>query len=113
MAFNPAAFSDPPPGTQGDLGRNSLRGFGVWQDNFAVHRQFALTERVNLQFRAEGFNLFNHPNFADPFGFWPMSFPEFGVSTESLAVASSFNGLNSLYGVGGPRSLQFGLKLQF
>ncbi|MFZ0799829.1 MAG: TonB-dependent receptor [Terriglobales bacterium] len=112
-AFNPAAFSDAPAGTQGDLGRNTLRGFGVWQDNFAVHRQFALGERVNLQFRAEAFNLFNHPNFADPFGFWPLNFPLFGISSETVASASSFNGLNSLYGVGGPRSWQFGLKLKF
>ncbi len=112
-AFNPAAFTNPAPGTNGDLGRNALRGFGYWQDNFAIHRQFNLTERLNLQFRAEAFNVFNHPSFADPFGFWPISFPLFGLSSESIASASSFNGQNSLYGVGAPRSWQFGLRLAF
>lgn len=112
-AFNPAAFSDPAPGMNGNLGRNALRGFGYWQDNFAIHRQFNLTERVNLQFRAEAFNVFNHPSFADPFGFWPISFPLFGRSLESIASANSFNGQNSLYGVGAPRSWQFGLRLAF
>jgi carboxypeptidase family protein/TonB-dependent receptor-like protein len=115
-AFNPAAFTDPAPGTQGDLGRNTLRGFGAWQDNFAVHRDFAITEQVHLQFRMESFNIFNHPNFADPYGFWPFSFPEFGVSTSTLANATGSQiggGLNPMYQVGAPRSFQFGLKLQF
>ena len=115
-AINPAAFTDPAPGMQGDLGRNSLRGFGMWQDNFAVHRQFPITERVNLQFRMEAFNIFNHPSFADPYGFWPFSFPEFGLSQSSLANATGSQiggGLNPMYQVGAPRSFQFGLKLQF
>ncbi|HEY3927988.1 MAG TPA: carboxypeptidase regulatory-like domain-containing protein [Candidatus Koribacter sp.] len=115
-AINPAAFSDPPTGVQGDLGRNALRGFGAWQDNFAVHRDFPITERVGLQFRMEAFNIFNHPNFADPAGFWPTSFPEFGVSTSTLANATGSaigGGLNPEYQIGAPRSFQFGLKLQF
>jgi hypothetical protein len=115
-AFNPAAFTDATPGTEGDLARNTLRGFGMWQDNFALHRQFALTEKVNLQVRAEAFNIFNHPTFADPPGFWPLTFPEFGISAESLANGSSNNsgdGLNAIYQIGGPRSLQFGLRIQF
>jgi hypothetical protein len=112
-AFNPAAFRIPPDGTQGNLGRNVLRGYRLWQDNFAIHRQFNLTEKLNLQFRAECFNLFNHPNFADPFSFWPLTSPLFGLSTETLAAASSLNGQNAIYGVGGPRSWQFGLKLTF
>jgi hypothetical protein len=112
-AFNPAAFSDAGPGTQGNLGRNTLRGFGAWQDNFAVRRQFNITERVNIQFRAEAFNLFNHPNFADPLGFLSLNDPLFGVSTSTLADGASAGGLNPLYQIGAPRSWQFGLKLQF
>jgi hypothetical protein len=112
-AFNPAAFSDAGPGTQGNLGRNALRGFGAWQDNFAVRRQFKITERVNMQFRAEAFNLFNHPNFADPFGSFSLNDPLFGVSTSTLANGASAGGLNPLYQIGAPRSWQFGLKLQF
>ena len=115
-AFNPAAFTDPAPGTEGDLGRNTLRGFGLWQDNFALHRQFNITERVSVQFRAESFNLLNHPAFADPYGSEPIQSPFFGISTGSLANGQSNgagNGLNSLYQTGAPRSWQFGLKLSF
>jgi len=115
-AFNPAAFTDPPVGTEGDLGRNTLRGFGAWQNNFAIHRVFKLSEKLHLQFRAEAFNIFNHPNFADPYGFWPYTFPEFGISQSSLANGlGSFigGGLNPIYQIGAPRSWQFGLKLEF
>jgi hypothetical protein len=112
-AFNPAAFSDAGPGTQGNLGRNTLRGFGAWQDNFAVRRQFNITERVHMQFRAEAFNLFNHPNFADPPGSFSLNDPLFGVTTSTLANGASAGGLNPLYQIGAPRSWQFGLKLQF
>ena len=56
-SYNAAAFSNPPPGTQGNLGRNVLRGFGAWQIDFALHRNFRLSERTGLQFRAEVFNI--------------------------------------------------------
>src|SRR5262249_29159403 len=65
--YNTAAFTTPPSGAlEGDFGRNVLRGFGAWQVDLAVHRQFKLSERAGLQFRTEAFNLFNHPNFANP-----------------------------------------------
>ncbi len=115
-AFNPAAFTDAAAGTEGDLARNTLRGFGAWQDNFAVHRDFSLSEGLKMQFRAEAFNVLNHPNFADPPGFWPLNYPTFGVATGTLAQGltnGSGDGLNALYQIGAPRSLQFGLKLSF
>ncbi|HET6852035.1 MAG TPA: TonB-dependent receptor, partial [Pyrinomonadaceae bacterium] len=59
-------FVIPTETRQGNLKRNTLRGFPVHQIDVAVRRQFRLTERLNLQFRAEAFNLFNHPNFGDP-----------------------------------------------
>jgi hypothetical protein len=64
--LNPAAFVESTSGLQGTLGRNVLRGFPVSQLDFAVRRQFALRESLHLQFRAEFFNLFNHPNFGPP-----------------------------------------------
>jgi hypothetical protein len=64
-SFNFAAFA-PPAGAQGDLGRNVMRGLAAWQIDFALHREFPLSERVSLQFRAEAFNVLNHPNFANP-----------------------------------------------
>src|SRR5678815_571699 len=63
---NPAAFVVQTPTTQGTLGRNSVRGYPFWQLDFALRRQFRLTERFALQFKAELFNAFNHPNFGDP-----------------------------------------------
>jgi hypothetical protein len=114
-AFNITAFMDPPFGQQGDLGRNALRGFGAWQTDLAVRRQFHFTENVGLQFSAEMFNIFNHPNFGNPTG--DTTNPLFGVSTQTLASSLGSGGLsggfNPLYQIGGPRSIQLALKLQF
>jgi hypothetical protein len=113
--FNPAAFAVPPAGRLGTLGRNVLRGFPVWQVDLALRRQFNLTERANLQFKAEFFNLFNHPNFADPIG--DLTSPLFGQSSSmlgrSLGSGGVTGGFNPLYQVGGPRSIQLALKVQF
>jgi hypothetical protein len=114
-AFNPAAFVAAPPDQQGDLGRNVLRGFGAWQADLAVRREFHLTETLRLQFRAEFFNIFNHPNFGNPNS--TLGEPFFGQSTQTLANSlgsgGSNGGLNPLYQIGGPRSIQFALKLLF
>jgi Carboxypeptidase regulatory-like domain/TonB dependent receptor len=120
-ALNPDAFQDPPnsggiPDRQGNLGRNALRGFGAWQWDFAVHREFPIHEVVKVQFRAEMFNVLNHPNFAPPsptFGF-----SGFGISNQMLGQylgGSNLGGggLSPLYQLGGPRSIQFALKLFF
>jgi hypothetical protein len=112
--FNMAAFSSPPTGQQGDLGRNVLRGFGTFQADFAIQRQFRITEKVDLRFRSEFFNILNHPNFGPPNNDLTSSL--FGQSTQTFAssLAGSFNaGLNPLYQIGGPRSIQLALKLQF
>lgn len=101
---------------QGSLGRNALRGFPVSQLDFGLRRQFHLGERVNLQLKTEFFNIFNHPNFGDPEGSL-QSPTNFGVSTamfgRSLGAGGSVGGFNPLYQVGGPRSIQFSLRLGF
>jgi len=113
--FNPAAFTAAPAGTQGNLGRNVLRGFGAWQVDMSAQRYFHLTEKVGLRFRAEFFNIFNHPNFGNPNNL--LTSPLFGFSTQTLANSlgsgGANGGLNPLYQIGGPRSIQFALKLQF
>jgi hypothetical protein len=122
-ALNPAAFQDPPtsssfgvPLRQGDLPRNKLRAFGATQWDFAVHRDFPIWESVKLQFRAEIFNLLNHPNFGPPANTFGL--PGFGLSpqtlNQSLSIAGpGIGGFNALYQIGGPRSVQAALKLSF
>jgi hypothetical protein len=104
------------PLRQGDLGRNALRGFGATQWDFAVHREFPLHESLKLQFRAEMFNVLNHPNFGQPVG--DINNPQFGQSTQMLGRSLGGGnvgggGLSSLYQLGGPRSIQLALKLMF
>jgi hypothetical protein len=113
--LNKAAFTTPPAGRQGNLGRNGVRGFGASQIDFTLRRQFAITERVKLQFRSDFFNLFNHPNFGDPRT--SLSSGLFGRATQTLAASLGAGGINGgfspLYQIGGPRSIQLALKLQF
>jgi len=109
-------FCAPTAGQQGDLGRNALRGFGATQWDLAVHRDFPIRESVKLQFRAEMFNVLNHPNFGQPVP--DLLDPTFGQSRQMLAQslnASNSGGgaFNPLYQIGGPRSIQLALKLFF
>ena len=113
--FNKAAFSAAPKGQQGDFGRNVLRGFGAAQADLALQRKFQLTEKLGLRFRAEFFNIFNHPNLGNPNNV--LSSPLFGRSTQTLANSFGSGGPNGgfspLYQIGGPRSIQLAVKLQF
>jgi hypothetical protein len=113
--FNVNAFTAPASGQQGDFGRNVLRGFGAAQADISFQRQFHLTERMQLRFRGEFFNIFNHPNFGPADN--NITDALFGYSTATLASSLGSGGpnggLNPLYQIGGPRSIQFALKLQF
>jgi hypothetical protein len=93
----------------GTAPRNFVRGFGAEQINLAAQRQIPLHERLNLKFRAEAFNLFNHPNFGhiNPY----LTQAQFGLATQMLN--QSLTTMSSLYQQGGSRSLQFALKLSF
>ena len=93
--FNPAAFVTPAFGSFGSAGRNIVEGPGYANVNFSLLKNVALTESIKLQFRAETFNLFNHPNFDLPDNF--VGSPSFG----KIRSAQS------------PRHIQFGLKLLF
>ena len=122
-AINPAAFMSVPfdpvtfvPARQGTLGRDVFRGFGSTQWDFAVHRTFPIRESIKLQLRVEMFNVLNHPNFAPPNNLFGTG--GFGLSNQTLGQSlSSGNvgggGLNPLYQIGGPRSIQMALKLNF
>lgn len=112
--FNSLAFAQPfIPGTtqlrQGTLGRNVLRGLSLYQADFGLRRKFGLTERLNLQLKAEAFNVFNHPNF----GGYELNInnPTFGVPLQMLG--QSLGGLSALYQIGGPRSIQLSARITF
>lgn len=93
--FNTTAFAFPAPGTFGNAGRNIVEGPAFHTFNASLIKNTSLSERFNLQFRAEAFNLFNHPNLNLPDNF--LGSPTFGQVTSARD----------------PRHIQFGLKLLF
>ena len=93
--FNTSAFAFPAFGSFGNAGRNILEGPGFKNFNASLLKTTKLKEGLDLQFRAEAFNLFNHPNFNLPDNF--LGSPTFG---QILSAQS-------------PRHIQFGLKLLF
>ncbi|HWB85092.1 MAG TPA: TonB-dependent receptor [Bryobacteraceae bacterium] len=107
--INSAVFQILAAGKEGNLGRNALRGFDAVQADIALRREFGLAERARLEFRAEALNIFNHPNFGAIST--QLSDPRFGRATSTLN--SQLGGVNPLYQIGGPRSLQLALKLKF
>ena len=107
--FNPAAFAIPAKGTWGDLGRYVARGPGYYEFDTALQKRFAITERMSLKFRAEAFNLFNHPIYANPSG---------NIGSNPQSPSASFGEITSILntgavGTGTPRRLQFALRLDF
>jgi len=93
--FNTGAFAFAPPGSFGNAGRNILDGPGYQNVNVSLLKNTPLREDINLQLRAEFFNLFNHPKL-QPAGQFPGS-PTFGRITSARD----------------PRHVQFGVKLLF
>jgi outer membrane receptor protein involved in Fe transport len=106
----------------GNLGRNSLRGPSFKEVNFSIFKNTAITERVILQFRAEFFNVLNHPNFSNP------NLPNFitdagaagidhltgrGQGPLGLAATGDVGIGNPFLGGGGPRGVQFAAKITF
>jgi hypothetical protein len=99
LYFDPCAFTPQPPGTFGTLGRNTLIGPGLADFDFSLSKHFRMTERRELQFRAEFFNILNHPNFQAP------SVTLGGVLSASAGVLTKTTTTS--------RQIQFGLKLIF
>ena len=107
----------PPAGQFGTMGRNIFPDSGFRNLDFSLAKNFHLGERLRAQFRAEFFNIFNHPNFANPYGGQngygnndPVAAPSlFGCGCVTPDVAAA----NPAIGSGGPRSIQLGLKFTF
>lgn len=102
--FNPAAFQAAALGTFGSVRRNNLTGPGYQEVDASLFKNLFAQERVHGQFRAECFNLFNHPNFANPTS--AVNSGSFGQITAT--PTSSGTGTQGL-----PRVFQFGAKIIF
>src|SRR5205807_9466399 len=100
--FNSAAFVAPPAGQHGNLGRNAGGGPGFTQVDIALSKTTQITEHLRLQLRGELFNLFNHPNFANPSGL--LNNPNFGKSTSTIG---------NRVGTGTSRQAQLAVKFIF
>jgi hypothetical protein len=100
--LNKAAFVLPPLGTFGNAGRNILTAPGFEDIDFAISKTTAIKERVSLQFRAEAFNLFNHPNFGQPAN-------NFAASNYGQVLATR----TARGDLGSSRQIQLGMKLIF
>jgi len=109
--LNSAAFLVPSTVRQGTEGRNDIPGFGLTQVDLSIAREFPVTERLKLQFRADAFNVLNHPNFSNPGAIINSGDP---TNFESSSMLNNgLGGLNPLFQEGGPRSLQLSLKVVF
>jgi hypothetical protein len=104
----------------GDEGRNSLRGPSFKEFNFTFYKDTVLTERVKLHLEADFFNIFNHPNFANPE--MPNFIADAGTPDPSTGRQTGFYQLeatgdvgigNPFLGGGGPRGVQFAAKIVF
>jgi hypothetical protein len=113
-----SALVAPAIGTFGNSGRNIFRDQGFHNLDFSVSKSWKFGERLTTQFRAEMFNITNHPNFANPFGgatgqgvgaTADPSVGPFGCGCATPDVASA----NPVLGSGGARAIQFGLKFLF
>lgn len=94
--FDPAAFTVPPSGTLGNLGRNSLYGPAFQNVDLNLSKDFRITERLGLEFRAEFFNTFNHTNF--------------GIPNSTLGNRALLGQITSTFPA---RDIQFALKLHW
>ena len=94
--FDPSAYSVPAPFTYGNLGRNTLYGPGRFNWDMSLFKNFVIHEQTRFEFRAEAFNVFNHPQFG---------LPNASIGNAQVGQITST--------VGNPRQLQMGLRFQF
>jgi hypothetical protein len=113
----------PVMGTFGTMPRNLFRDSGLKNVDFSIAKTFRLGERARAQFRAEFFNMFNHPNFANPYGGQngygnndpsaPGSLNPFAAGFGCGCATPDVAASNPVIGSGGSRAVQLGLKLSF
>jgi hypothetical protein len=126
--INPAAFAAPPINASDDYAfgsapRDLLRGPGTWQVDLGVGKYISLTERANLEFRAEFFNIFNHPQLGPPQATCDVarsnspnpSNPPIPCPTGFGSIINTVNTTTPIspVGSGTPREIQFALRVAF
>jgi hypothetical protein len=117
FASGNSVLTPPALGTFGNMGRNIFRDSGFQNVDFSVFKNFTFKERFGAEFRVELFNIFNHPNIANPYGASngsglgnnPSASSSFGCGCATPDYAAA----NPLVGSGSSRVLQLGLKLTF
>jgi hypothetical protein len=107
--INSAAFSLPATGQAGDAPRNFIDGFGAVQTDIAIRRAFPIHDGLHGQFRAEAFNVLNHPNF----GLVNATYGNVQFGEATAILSQSLGTLSPLYQMGGPRSLQLTFRLTY
>jgi hypothetical protein len=105
--LNPAAFVAPANGAWGDSPRDGARGPGAWQFDMGLGKNIPLTEQSRLEFRAEFFNIFNHPQYGLPNATILVS--GFGSITSTVNTTTPVSPVGS----GTPREIQFALRIAF
>ena len=133
LTLNPAAFTTPAPGTFGDVPRNFLRGPNFQQFDLILNKRFKFSERTNLEFRTEVFNIFNRANFDIPGSRLNLALPTVSCAAGVCAASGANVQPGSPYtqsaaggtfgllrqtvvrdvGLGTSRQIQFALRLNF
>jgi len=106
LYFDPCAFEPPPPGTLGNLGRNTLIGPSIFNTDISIQREFSVDGKRRVQFRADIFNWMNHTNFNSPSTGSALIFS--GESASRSSRAGRLNQTNTT-----ARQIQFALRLSF
>ncbi len=102
--FNTCAFSDPAQGSFGTVNRNTIQGPGTENFDFSLFKLMQVTERLNIEFRSEFFNILNHYN--------PLFAPAAASATVGATVRDT-PGFGFLTAAQPPRQIQFSLKLSY
>jgi hypothetical protein len=111
--INPAAFAAP-AGEFGTAPRNLGRGPGTWQIDMGVGKTVSLRERAQMEFRAEFYNVFNHPQLGQPQAtFNPANTTGFGSIINTVNLNTAIVSPITPVGSGTPREIQLGLRLDF
>jgi hypothetical protein len=111
--LNPAAFAVPANGTWGNLAKNAATGPALWQDDSAVEKAFHVTERSNVIFRAEAFNLFNRAQYGQPGTGLNVGSNGAILPTATFGKITQTVNPTGLVGTGTPRELEFALRITY